>query len=196
MRGLQNHSDGMPPTETVLGRLYEVLSRRPAPRWLRQSGVLFLVWKLVRKFLNVVVIPSLPLNCLRIWGYRLVGIRIGRKVFIGMRCYLDDMHPSRVIIEDNVTVSYCVVFAAHGPGVAGKDIVLRKGAYIGANATLLGGADVGQYAMVGAGAVVNKPLPPFCVAGGVPARVLRNTPLPGTSQYRAYLASGEAAGQS
>lgn len=185
-------SHGLPMTTSALGRLYERVRRRPAPRWLRQSGPLLLVWKLARKFLNVVVIPTLPLNCMRIWGYRLVGIRIGKKVFIGMRCYLDDMHPSRVMIEDNVTVSYCVVFAAHGPGVAGKDIILRKGCYIGTHATLLGGTDVGSYAMVGAGAVVAKPIPPFCVAAGVPVRVIKETPLPDTSQHRAYVEAHKA----
>lgn len=178
-----------------LAALYERLRGRPAPRWLRNSGPLLLVWKFVRKFLNVVVIPSLPLNCMRIWGYRLVGIRIGKKVFIGMRCYLDDMMPHRVIIEDNVSVSYCVVFAAHGPGEAGRrEIILRKGCYIGTNATLLGGAEVGAYAMVGAGSLVNKPIPPFAVAVGVPARVVRETPLPDTSQHRAYLETRQGTG--
>jgi acetyltransferase-like isoleucine patch superfamily enzyme len=44
--------------------------------------------------------------------------------------------------------------------------------YIGANATILAGCDVGTGAVVGAGAVVTKPVPPHEVAVGVPARLL------------------------
>lgn len=49
--------------------------------------------------------------------------------------------------------------------------VIRKGASIGANATILPGLTIGQYAMVGAGTVVTKDVPPFTVVMGNPARI-------------------------
>lgn len=49
--------------------------------------------------------------------------------------------------------------------------VIRKGASIGANATILPGLTIGQYAMVGAGTVVTKDVPPFAVVMGNPARI-------------------------
>ncbi len=49
--------------------------------------------------------------------------------------------------------------------------VIRKGASIGANATILPGLTIGQYAMVGAGSVVTKNIPPFAVVVGNPARI-------------------------
>ncbi|MDP1624248.1 MAG: WxcM-like domain-containing protein [bacterium] len=49
--------------------------------------------------------------------------------------------------------------------------VIRKGASIGANATILPGLTIGQYAMVGAGTVVTKDVPPFAVVVGNPARI-------------------------
>ncbi|WP_264309838.1 acyltransferase [Pseudomonas putida] len=52
-------------------------------------------------------------------------------------------------------------------------IRLERGASIGANATLLPGVVVGEYAMVGAGAVVTKDVPPYAVVVGNPAKIIR-----------------------
>ena len=49
--------------------------------------------------------------------------------------------------------------------------VIRKGASIGANATILPGLIIGQYAMVGAGSVVTKSIPPFAIVMGNPAQI-------------------------
>jgi acetyltransferase-like isoleucine patch superfamily enzyme len=53
--------------------------------------------------------------------------------------------------------------------------VVREGASIGANATILPGITVGRQAMVGAGAVVTRSVPPFAVVVGNPARIVRYT---------------------
>lgn len=50
--------------------------------------------------------------------------------------------------------------------------VIHNGASIGANATILPGLNIGQYAMVGAGAVVTKDVPPFAIVVGNPARII------------------------
>lgn len=52
-----------------------------------------------------------------------------------------------------------------------RGCLVQKGASIGANATLLPGVWIGQYAMVGAGAVVTQDVPPHAIVAGVPARV-------------------------
>jgi maltose O-acetyltransferase len=56
-------------------------------------------------------------------------------------------------------------------------IVIGRGVWIGANATLLPGVTVGEGAVVAAGAVVSRDVPPNTLVGGVPARVLRELPL-------------------
>jgi dTDP-4-dehydrorhamnose 3,5-epimerase-like enzyme len=53
--------------------------------------------------------------------------------------------------------------------------MLRKGASIGANATILPGLVIGQYAMVGAGTVVTKDVPPYAIVVGNPARIIGYT---------------------
>lgn len=50
--------------------------------------------------------------------------------------------------------------------------VVKKGASIGANATIVCGVTIGEYALVGAGAVVTKDVPPFSLVYGTPARVM------------------------
>lgn len=51
-----------------------------------------------------------------------------------------------------------------------KDTYVRKGATIGANATIVCGVELGQYSFIAAGAVVTRDVPPFALMAGVPAR--------------------------
>ncbi len=136
---------------------------------LRRSG---------RKLMTNTVAPITPFNFLRISCYRMAGFKVGKRVFIGMHCYLDDTHPHRIIIEDDVTVSFKVVFAAHGPRTGNNKIILRKGCYIGAGSIILGGLiqgdiEIREYATVGAGSLVNKSVAPLATVAGVPCKLLR-----------------------
>lgn len=85
------------------------------------------------------------------------GTRIEDDVFIGPNATFtnDPMPRSKVYPE---------VF---------KGVVVKKGASIGANATLLPGITIGCYAMVGAGAVVTKDVPDYAVVVGNPAKIIR-----------------------
>lgn len=58
----------------------------------------------------------------------------------------------------------------------GRDIIVRKGAWIGSNATVLGPCEIGEDAVVAAGAVVIGDVPPRVVVAGIPARVIRHLP--------------------
>lgn len=54
-----------------------------------------------------------------------------------------------------------------------KEIVIEKDVWIGCNVTLLSGVTIGRGSTIAAGAVVNKSIPPYCIAGGVPAKVIK-----------------------
>lgn len=82
-------------------------------------------------------------------------------------------------IENNVFIGPNVTFA-NDPYPRSKEypskfssITVKNNASIGANATLLPGVTIGQYAMVGAGAVVTKDVPPRSVVVGNPAKIIR-----------------------
>ena len=85
------------------------------------------------------------------------GIRIEDDVFVGPNAtFTNDPAPRSKQYLDEHPVT-----------------VVRRGASIGANATILPGLTIGQYVMVGAGAVVTRSVPPYAVVVGNPARIIR-----------------------
>ncbi len=133
-----------------------------------------IITKPIRKWFSAIVIPSIPFNNLRVQCYRWCGYKIGKNTFIGMRCYLDDMCYDLIEIGDNVTISYGVFFACHGKGQGHNRILIKNGAYIGMRATLVArkeeGLVIGEKAVVGSCALVNKSVAEEDVVVGVPAK--------------------------
>lgn len=83
-----------------------------------------------------------------------------------------------ITVEDDVFIGPNVAFtndpfprSKHYPEKFART-VLKHGASIGANATILPGLTIGQYAMVGAGAVVTRDVPPYAIVVGNPARII------------------------
>ncbi len=133
------------------------------------------LWKPLRKYLNVVIIPNVPFTTLRVALYRRIGFDIGRNVFIGMKCYLDDVAIDKMVIEDGVVISYGCYFACHGIGQEHTEIVIQKDVYLGMRCNVISGQKgvvIGRGAIVGAGSLINKSIPEYSIAAGVPAVVL------------------------
>jgi len=131
----------------------------------------------------------------RVWQYVVIlpDAVIGRDGNICSHCFIEN----KVVVGDRVTIKCGVqlwdgvtleddVFI--GPNVTFTNdlepksrnteakllpTLVKKGASIGANATILPGVTIGEGAMVGAGAVVTKNIPPRSVVVGNPARVIR-----------------------
>lgn len=59
------------------------------------------------------------------------------------------------------------------PSNLDKDVIVNEDVWMGLNVTLLSGVEIGRGATIAAGAVVTKSMPPYCIIGGVPAKVLR-----------------------
>ncbi len=82
-----------------------------------------------------------------------------------------------VTIEDDVFVGPNVAFTNdYVPRAFNKDwkitdTLIKKGASLGANSTIVCGKTIGEYALVGAGSVVTKDVPPFTLVAGNPARI-------------------------
>jgi acetyltransferase-like isoleucine patch superfamily enzyme len=119
-------------------------------------------------------------------------VEIQKGATIGHRCKISS-HTficEGVTIEDEVFVGHNVTFvndkyprATTGDGVlqtesdwACQRTLVKRGASIGSGATLLGGITVGEQALVGAGSVVTRDVPPFVVVAGNPARVVKTLP--------------------
>ena len=111
------------------------------------------------------------------------GAKIGRNCKISSHTFICE----GVTIEDNVFVGHNVTFindnyprAINDDGTMQTDddwkcliTHVKKGASIGSSATLLGGITIGEGAIIGAGSVVNKDVPPNIIVAGNPARKLR-----------------------
>ena len=102
-------------------------------------------------------------------------VRIGDRVTVKCGVQLWD----GLVVEDDVFIGPNVTFAndplprSRKRPVEFPRTVVRRGASIGANATVLPGVTIGEHAMVGAGAGVTRDVPPHAVVVGNPARVTR-----------------------
>lgn len=111
-------------------------------------------------------------------------IRIGRECHIGERCYLwAGGSTGRIEMGDFVSLAPGVFITASDyqfvPGVPFRsqpkreqDIRIGSDVWLGAHVVVTAGVTIGDGCIVGAGAVVTRNLPPGCIAGGVPARVI------------------------
>jgi acetyltransferase-like isoleucine patch superfamily enzyme len=140
-----------------------------------KRSVLSQVWHTLRKFICQNIAPNCVTNFMRIRLYRLCGFKIGKNVFIGMKCYLDDVFPENLVIEDNVGISYGVYFSCHGRKQNAHTITIRKNAHIGFRACILARQDIeiGELCMIGAMSLVNKSIPADTTAVGVPCKIVK-----------------------
>ncbi len=115
-------------------------------------------------------------------------VEIQKNAKIGKRCKIQS-HTficEGVTIEDEVMVAHGVMFINdRRPAAVNSDgrlqseadwecipTLVKKGAGIGSNATIMCGVTIGEGALVGAGAVVTKDVPPYTVVAGNPAKIL------------------------
>ncbi|MBB1303739.1 N-acetyltransferase [Pseudoalteromonas sp. SR44-8] len=130
----------------------------------------------VWQFSVILAGATIGLNC-NICAHTLIenDVVIGSNVTIKSGVYLWD----GITIDDNVFIGPCATFtndkiprSQQYPDRFSK-IVIKAGASIGANATILPGITLGINCMVGAGAVVTKNVPDYAVVVGNPAKIIK-----------------------
>jgi len=93
------------------------------------------------------------------------GVHIGNNVFVGHNVtFINDKEPRSVNVDGSMQseADWKVV-----------ETFVKEGASIGSSATIMCGLTIGEFAMVGAGAVVTKDVPAKTVVAGVPAKVIK-----------------------
>jgi acetyltransferase-like isoleucine patch superfamily enzyme len=146
----------------------------------------------------ITISPSLPCFFIKSRLLRLVGVKIEYPCFIdkGFDCWSPRNistgkncsfgHHNRFWAFNKITIGPYVQTALGVTLVAGghdtsdytdsgenQDIIIEGENWIGANVTIIGGVTIGRGAIIAAGAVVTTSIPPYCIAGGVPAKVLK-----------------------
>ena len=106
-------------------------------------------------------------------------IRLGKNIFINHACSFLDI--GGITIEDDVQIGPRVNLTSENHPLDPTDrttliprpVVIKRNAWIGAGATILPGVTIGENAVVAAGAVVSRDVPPNTVVAGVPAKVVK-----------------------
>ncbi|GHT31065.1 serine O-acetyltransferase [Bacteroidia bacterium] len=139
------------------------------------------VYRKIRNIILYRIAYFCPLNGWRVKMHRWRGVNIGKNVYIGQQCGLDNAYPDYIYIEDNVSLAGENTVLAHSnpyahfaPIVESKvaPIVIKEGAWIGSKAIILLGVTVGKRSIVSAGTVVDKNVPDYALVKGNPMKVV------------------------
>jgi acetyltransferase-like isoleucine patch superfamily enzyme len=107
------------------------------------------------------------------------NINVGKNVFINSGCRFQDQ--GGITIGDGVLIGHNVVLATLNHDIDPRKrstlhpapIMIGHDVWIGANATVVPGVTIGDGAIIAAGAVVTKDVPPNVIVGGVPAKIVK-----------------------
>ncbi len=127
----------------------------------------------IRKVCNTILFSwayRCPLNGLRVLFHRMRGCHIGKGVYIGRYCFLDNMYPEYIYIYDGASVNAeCMLLTHFNPfevweGVFNaevKPLVIKKNAIVAVRCTLMPGVTIGEQAVVSGGMTLEKSVPAF-----------------------------------
>ena len=122
--------------------------------------------------------------------WRWMGAKVGRNCYIGYEVYIDLNNADLIEIEDNVHIDERCHLLCHKRDLTeyfyGEDysrlgykkgkIHICKGCSIGTQSFIMPGVTIGEGAIVGAGSLVTKDVPPYSIVVGRPAKLLRMIP--------------------
>ncbi len=121
--------------------------------------------------------PLLPPN-IRTFCYKMGGVNIKGRCFIGSNVQFDGIYPNLIEIGEGCVITSGVHILTHFFNTkdrrfyAGK-VRIGKKVFIGMNSLIVNAVDIGDNAIIGAGSVVNRDIPPKELWGGNPARFIK-----------------------
>lgn len=124
-----------------------------------------------------------PWNKARIRMQRWRGVNIGKHVHWGTDVTVDPPYPYFLVVEDGVSLAGNDYILTHNKPLAYHKacsesyvapVYIRKNAWVAVNVTILPGVEIGEGAIVAAGSVVNKDVPPLMMAAGIPAKPIKD----------------------
>lgn len=125
---------------------------------------------------------------LRPWLHRLRGVIIGKNVWISQYVYLDELHPEDISIGDNCTIGLRTSIFSHfywGPRQSQSNgrVIIEKDVFVGPHCVILPNVRIGEGAVIKAGTVVSRNVPPRTLFGSPPAQFLGVVTVPLTHEH-------------
>lgn len=133
---------------------------------------------------NVSILKNTIIECTGVIRSLGEGIEIGNNVGIAQNCFIQVR--GKVKINDNVILGPNVsIFSENHnyvdpelpvsvQGETRKGVTIEEGVWIGTRAVILDGVTVGKNSIIAAGSVVTRDVPPYSIAGGVPAKKIKD----------------------
>jgi acetyltransferase-like isoleucine patch superfamily enzyme len=147
-------------------------------------------WKclLLKYCMYSVILSPLNYRIIRPYLWKKMGCKVGKKVFIGYGIWIDFNNANLIEIGDNVHITNMCLLLCHQRDIdnlfVGDDasslpykknkIIIEDGVMIGMNSTIMPGVKIGEGAVIGAKSLVVDDIPPWTVAAGNPAKVIKN----------------------
>jgi len=147
-----------------------------------------MIVNLFRRFLHVIAFVCPGGWSLRPWLHRMRGAKIGKRVWISHYVYMDDLHPDGISIGDNCTIGLRTTIFTHlywGPlrhDNKGK-VIIENNVFIGPHCVILPNVRIGEGAVIKAGTVVTRDVPPHTLWGLPSAGVLGEVTVPLTPEH-------------
>lgn len=133
-------------------------------------------WKVVKNFIIIQIARYTPFLRVKNWLYRtFLKMDVGKYTSFALMVMPDVMFPEKIKIGENSIIGYNTTILAHEYLIEeyrlGK-VIIGNGVMIGANCTILPGVTIGDGAIVSAGTLVHKDVPPGSFVGGNPMELI------------------------
>ncbi|MFN2744406.1 MULTISPECIES: acyltransferase [Bacillus] len=133
-------------------------------------------FKVVKNFIVIQAARYTPFLGVKNWLYRtFLRMEIGEKSSFALMVMLDVMFPEKISVGRNTVIGYNTTILAHEYLIKEYrlgEVKIGDEVMIGANATILPGVEIGDGAVISAGTLVHKDVPPGAFVGGNPMRLI------------------------
>ncbi|MDF2682057.1 MAG: acetyltransferase [Brevibacillus sp.] len=154
------------------------------PLWQLYQTVSF--WKVMKNFIVIQLARYTPFLSWKNWLYRtFLRMEVGQHSAVALMVMMDIMFPEFIKIGRNCVIGYNTTILAHEYLVEEYrlgEVRIEDDVLVGANSTILPGVTIGKGAIVAAGTVVHKDVPPGAFVGGNPMQVIRSGNATGDEQ--------------
>ncbi|MDA1476519.1 acyltransferase [Bacillus changyiensis] len=132
--------------------------------------------KVVKNFIVIHIARYTPFLGLKNWMYRtFLRMKVGKQTAFALMVMPDTMFPEKISVGRNSVIGYNTTILAHEYLIKEYrlgEVIIGDEVMIGANSTILPGVEIGQGAVVSAGTLVHKDVPPGVLVGGNPMRII------------------------